>query len=71
MGNSELAVTNIRRKLIVERERNYAWLARETKLPYKRILAEVKHGKKPITLDVAVAAAGALGCELPELFEAA
>lgn len=68
MGNSELAVTNLRRKL---EGRTYAWLARTTGIPYKRLLSEIKHGTKPLTLDVAVEAAGALECELPALLEAA
>lgn len=68
MGNSEQAVTNLRRKL---EGRTYTWLARETGLSYRRLLAEIKHGTKTLTLDVAVEAADALDCELPELLKAA
>lgn len=69
MGNSELAVNNITR-LIEQQERSVAWLSRVTGIPYKRLLAELKHKTKPMSLDTALAAAAALGEELPALVAA-
>ena len=69
MGNSELAVNNITR-LIEQQERSIAWLSRVTGIPYKRLLAELKHKTKPMSLDTALAAADALGEELPALVAA-
>lgn len=69
MGNSETAVATIA-ALMVEQERTVAWLSRATGIPYKRLLAEVKHRTKPMSLDTAIRAAGALGSNLPELVAA-
>lgn len=69
MGNSELAVNNITR-LMEQQERSVAWLSRVTGIPYKRLLAEVKHQTKPVSLDTALAAAAALGADLPALVAA-
>lgn len=30
--------------LLKENSRSYAWLSRQTGIPYKRVLAEAKHG---------------------------
>lgn len=70
MGTSEQAVTNIRQHL-AQQQRTYAWLARTSELPYKRVLAEVKHSTRPLSLDTAVACAGALGVDLPSITRAA
>lgn len=69
MGNSELAVNNITR-LMEQQERSIAWLSRSTGIPYKRLLSEVKHQTKPMSLDTALAAAAALGADLPALVAA-
>lgn len=69
MGKSNEAVNNLR-NMISHQDRSYAWLARQTGIPYKRILAEVKNADRPITLDTALAAAAALGSTLPEVAEA-
>ncbi|MEA1264208.1 hypothetical protein MicroSTF_14285 [Microbacterium sp. STF-2] len=69
MGNSELAVSNITR-LMEQQERSFAWLSRTTGIPYKRLLAEVKNQTTPMKLDTALAAAAALGAELPALVAA-
>ena len=66
MGNSETAVTTIT-SLMRDNERSYAWLSRHTGIPYKRILAEVKHKTRPMTLDVALRAATVLGADLSAL----
>lgn len=60
MGNRNEAVSNIRRKLN-EKDRTFAWLARTVQVPYKRVLAELKHESRPLTLELAIAAAVALG----------
>ncbi len=70
MGNGTKAVATIRTALN-DKDRSFAWLARETRLPYKRILSEIKHENRPITLDTALAASEALGMELPDLLAAA
>ncbi|WP_187250422.1 hypothetical protein [Microbacterium sp. 4-7] len=69
MGNSETAVSNITR-LMEQQERTWLWLSRTTGIPYKRILAEVKNKTTPMKLDTALAAAEALGAELPTLVAA-
>lgn len=66
MGNSEAVITALD-KLRTEQGRSFTWLARQAKQPYKRVLAQLKHRTSPLTLDVAIAAAGALGVELPTL----
>lgn len=66
MGNSSEAVTNIRH-IIESQDRTFAWLARQTGIPYKRILSEIKNEKRPISLDTALASSSVLGIELPEL----
>ena len=53
MGNSSSAVINLRH-MINDQDRTYAWLSRQTGIPYKRILSEVKHGTRPISLETAV-----------------
>lgn len=60
MGNKNLAASNIRDSL-KRKDRTYAWLAREAGLPYKRVLAELKHETRPVTLETTLAAAEALG----------
>jgi hypothetical protein len=69
MGNSETAVSNITR-LMEKQERSIAWLSRSTGIPYKRLLAEVKNKTRPMSLDTALAAAAALGADLPALVAA-
>jgi len=69
MGNSETAVSNITR-LMEQQERSIAWLSRSTGIPYKRLLAEVKNQTRPMSLDTALAAAAALGADLPALVAA-
>lgn len=66
MGNSDTAVTKIT-GLMEEQDRSVAWLSRATGIPYKRLLAEIKHQKRPVSLDTALLAADALGSNLPEL----
>lgn len=68
MGNSKQAVNNLR-TIINTNDRTYAWLSRETSIPYKRILAEVKNGTRPISLETAVASSVALGVDLRELLK--
>jgi hypothetical protein len=70
MGNGTTAVAKIRTALNTQ-DRSFAWLAREAQIPYKRVLSEVKHGIRPITLDTALAASTALGMDLPTLLDAA
>lgn len=70
MANNNQAVKNIRR-LITTNDRSYAWLARVTEIPYKRILAEVKNESRPISLETAVASASAFQTHLPELLQEA
>ncbi|GAA1323814.1 hypothetical protein GCM10020360_25880 [Nonlabens tegetincola] len=66
MGNSNQAVNNIR-NMISTNGRTYAWLSRQTGVPYKRLLAEVKNGTRPISLETALAATEALDAGLPDL----
>lgn len=68
MGNSNGAIEKIGTALD-EQERTYIWLARKSGVPYKRLLAELKHRRKPLTLEVAIAAGQALGIDLPQLVE--
>lgn len=70
MGTSEQAVTTIR-QLLGQQQRSYAWLARMAELPYKRVLAELKHSTRPLSLDTAVACAEVLGLDLPAITRAA
>lgn len=70
MGYSETAVTKINR-LRNEQDRSYAWLARNAGVPYKRLLAEVKHGTRPLSLETSIGCAQALGADLPSLLMAA
>lgn len=68
MGNSNKAVTNLR-QMVKNKDRTFAWLARETGIPYKRVLAEVKNGTRPLSLDVAIATSHALDATLPDLLD--
>lgn len=52
----------------VAQNRSYAWLARATQVPYKRLLAEVKHGHREATLETVLACANALNIDLVALF---
>jgi DNA-binding phage protein len=61
MANSETVRTNIRTTLEAQ-ERSVAWLARETGLPYKPLLRELK-GETSLTLDTVVAVARPLRVE--------
>jgi len=66
MGISQAARSRIE-KALNEQERDYAWLARRAGLPYKRVLTELKHSRRPLSLETALAVGEALGLELPEL----
>ena len=66
MGHSEAAVNQIIR-LKNEQDRSYAWLARNAGVPYKRLLAEVKHKTRPLSLETSLGCASALGADLPSL----
>lgn len=66
MGTSNQAAAGIR-KLLADNGRDYMWLARTTGLKYKPLLAEVKHEKRPLTLDTAEAAAEAFGIDVTDL----
>lgn len=68
MGITATALSRIQ-KALEEQERDYAWLARRARLPYKTVLAEVKHSRRPITLETALAVGDALGIDLPELVD--
>lgn len=70
MGNSIQAVDNIR-NMINTKDRSYAWLSRQTGIPYKRLLAEVKSGKRPLSLETAIAASEAFDADLPEVLGSA
>lgn len=65
MGNTE--PTNLIKNALLSKERTYAWQSRASKAPYKRILAEVKHGTRPITLETAVSVTAVLDLSLPDL----
>ncbi|MFF3029113.1 MULTISPECIES: hypothetical protein [Actinomycetes] len=69
MGHSETAVSNIT-SLMNQQDRSYAWLARNAGVPYKRLLAEVKHRTRPLALDTSIECAKALGADLPSLLAA-
>lgn len=60
MGNSATAIGRIRAEMN-RQDRSYAWLARAADVPYKRLLAEVKHTTSPLALQTALAVAAALG----------
>lgn len=66
MANTEPAGGKIAR-LIEQQGRTYRWLSRTTEIPYKRLLAEVKHQTRPMSLDTALAVAKALDADLPTL----
>lgn len=66
MGNTNQAVSNLR-TLIKSKDRTYTWLSRQTGIPYKRILAEVKHESRPLSLETAVELVAALEAELPQI----
>lgn len=66
MGNSNQAVNNIR-TMITNKDRTYAWLSRAAGVPYKRILAEVKNGSRPLSLETAIDISRALEVELPDI----
>ena len=70
MGNSAPITAELNR-LMDEQERSVAWVARVTRLPYKRVLAEVRNRTTPIKLSTAIDVAAALGTTLPALIERA
>lgn len=49
-----------------QQDRSVLWLHRETGLPYKSLLNQIK-GRKPLTLEYACAIAPALNVELQEV----
>jgi hypothetical protein len=65
MGNGQAVAADILQRLN-EADRSLAWLARQIDQPYKRVVAEVKHGRR-LSLEVAVGAAAALEVDLGEL----
>ena len=54
-------------ELLKENDRDCAWLSRTTGIPYKRVLAEVKHERAPMLAVNAVLYADTLGVEVPDL----
>lgn len=52
---------------ITNKNATYAWLARVSGLRYKRLLAELKHQTRPLSLETTIAASEALELELPDL----
>lgn len=68
MGNSELAIQRICTALN-DQERDFMWLSRKSGIPYKRVLAEIKHRRRPLTLETALATGSAVGIKLPDLVE--
>lgn len=66
MGNSEAILKRLN-QLREEQSRSWAWVARTSGVPYKRVLAEVKHCTVPIKLDTAIAVSAALGTSLADL----
>lgn len=69
-NKDELAAARLR-GLLGERGWSIARLHRETGIPYKRLLAEVRHEKSKLSLNTAICSAEALGLTLPELLEVA
>lgn len=65
MGKSNEAAAVIRDRLRRE-HRTYRWLAESMGMPYKRVLAEVKHGSR-LSLDVALGSVDALGLSLSDI----
>ncbi|MEQ6898974.1 hypothetical protein [Microbacterium sp. KR10-403] len=63
MGNTTEVIKAIRTEL-AEQDRSYAWLARETGVPYKRILGELKHRTQRLTLETVCEVANTLGMDL-------
>ncbi len=54
-------------KLLRDRDRSFAWLARETGVPYKRLLREVKHQTTPLSFYHAALIADALDVNIAVL----
>lgn len=52
---------------LTDQDHTYAWLARQTGIRYKRLLAELKHRRRPLSLETTVHAGEALGIEVPGL----
>lgn len=69
MGTTEAVLEEIRAEL-AEQGRNYSWLARAAGVPYKRLLAEIKHGSSKATLEVVCAASNALGIDIGAVLDA-
>jgi hypothetical protein len=63
VGNEIAAITAIRAEL-KSQSRSYSWLAREACIPYKRLLSEVKHAERRLSLETAVGAANVLNMDL-------
>lgn len=57
------------RDVLVSRDRSYLWLSRQTGIPYKHILQQVKHGNRPLSLGYAVRIAIALDVQISTLVE--
>jgi len=63
VGNTTEVIKAIRTAL-AKQDRSYAWLARETGVPYKRILGELKHRTQRLTLETVCEVANALELDL-------
>jgi hypothetical protein len=70
VGINDAAAAQLRLRL-AERGENYQWLALAAKVPYKRVLDEVKNGKRKLSLETAERYGDALGISLPQLVAAA
>lgn len=68
MGNSETVTAKLNR-LMEEQDRSAAWVARAARLPYKKVLAEVKNCTTPIKLETALVVAPVLGTTLAALID--
>lgn len=68
VGNSDPALEAIRTALAGE-ERSYTWLSRATGIRYKRLLSEIKHARRPLTLETAIAVANVLQIDLVGVLE--
>lgn len=69
MGTSEAAIKTICTALD-EQERTFTWLSRKSGVPYRRLLAELKHKSRPLSLETALSVGRAIGIDLPDLVEA-
>ena len=59
------------RDLLASQNRSYLWLSRQTGIPYKHILQQVKHGTRPLALGYSMRIARALDVSMSDLVEEA